>query len=521
MVHQLPLGYRTSHGVPKGGGRRVDHRGQGQPHSAPNGCPAFAGEAKKNETPIIDAIDRLLADSNIPDRHRERLRRHVISQLVGFGQKTITGLLTTSGRQSSDWSADYRLYAEERINPVELFAAVRRTLVDSLPQGEPVVAAMDDTQIRHTGRKIPGVKYRRDPLGPAFRVNFILAQRFVQISLARDALGGQARMVPVDFTHAPTPQKPRKNDTEKQWKAYNEAAKACRLTAVGLKRLCVLREQLDADGQHDRDLWISVDGSYTNGRVLKHLPKRTTVVGRIRNDAKLYDLPEPTHRRGRRRVYGQELPTPEALRQDPNIPWLDVKAFAAGGEHTFRIKSIRPVRWRAAGGNLTLQLIIIAPLRYRKSRNSKLLYRKATYLICTDPEATVEQILRTYIARWEIEVNFREEKSLVGVGQAQVRHPVSTEAVPAMAAASYSMLLTAAGEVVGRTFADEALPSPKWRDSSPLRASTQTLINHLRHELWRPALNITHFATCHHPQTKSQKIALQLNSAIYYSVASG
>lgn len=499
----------------------MDHRGQSQPHSAPNGCPAFAGEAKKNETPIIDAIDRLLADSNIPDRHRERLRRHVLSQLVGFGQKTITGLLTTSGRQSNDWSADYRLYAEERINPVELFAAVRRTLVDSLPQGEPVVAAMDDTQIRHVGRKIPGVKYRRDPIGPAFRVNFILAQRFVQISLARDALGGQARMVPVDFTHAPTPQKPRKNDTEQQWKAYNEAAKACRLTTVGLKRLCVLREQLDADGQHDRDLWISVDGSYTNGRVLKHLPGRTTVVGRIRNDAKLYDLPEPMHGRGRRRVYGQELPTPEAMRQDPNIPWLDVKAFAAGGEHTFRIKSIRPVRWRAAGGKLTLQLLIIAPLRYRKSRNSKLLYRKPTYLICTDPEATVEQILRTYIARWEIEVNFREEKSLVGVGQAQVRHPISTEAVPAMAAASYSMLLTAAGEVVGRTFADEALPSPKWRDRSPLRASTQTLINHLRHELWRPALNITHFATSGHPQTKSQKIALQLNSAIYYSVASG
>ena len=53
----------------------------------------------------------------------------------------------------------------------------------------------------------------------------------------------------------------------------------------------------------------------------------------------------------------------------------------------------------------------------------------------------------------------------------------------------YSMLLTAAGEVVGRTFAAEALPSPKWRDASPLRASTQTLINHLRHELGRPRLD--------------------------------
>ena len=304
-------------------------------------------------------------------------------------------------------------------------------------------------------------------------------------------------------------------------KDYKEAVKACRLATVGLERLCVLREKLDTDGQHDRDLWISVDGSYTNGRVLKHLPERTTVVGRIRSDAKLYELPEPAGGPGRRRVYGQELPTPEAMRRDPNIPWTNVKAFAAGGDHNFRIKSIRPVRWRAAGGGLSLQLLIIAPLGYRKNRNSKLLYRKPAYLICTDPEATVEQILRTYIARWEIEVNFREEKSLIGVGQAQVRHPVSAQAVPAMAAASYSMLLTAAGGVVGQTFADEALPSPKWRDRSPLRASTQTLINHLRHELWRPALDITHFASSARPATKSQKIALQLNSAIYYSVASG
>ena len=453
-----------------------------------------------------------MADSDIPDRHRPRLRRHVISQLVSLGQKTITGLLTTSGRQFRDWSADYRLYAEERIDPVELFTAVRRSLVASLPQGEPVVAAMDDTHLRHTGRKIPGVKYCRDPLGPPFQVNLILAQRFVQISLAQDPLGGQVRMVPIDFTHAPTPQKPRKNATKQQRQDYNVAVKACRLTAVGRGRLCNLRKQLDGDGHGHRHLWISVDGSYTNGRVLKHLPERTTVVGRIRSDAKLYDLPEPTPGRGRRRVYGTELPTPEVMRQDDNIPWQKIKAFAAGREHIFKVKSISPIRWRAAGGKHTLKLIIIAPLRYRKSRNSKLLYRRAAYLICTDPDASIEQILKTYIARWEIEVNFREEKSLIGISHAQVRHPVSAEAVPTMATASYAMLLTAAGKAHGSPAANNALPRAKWRNDSAMRASTQTLINHLRHELWQPALNKTHFAYNQQLHAMSQKIAAQLKS---------
>jgi len=86
-----------------------------------------------------------------------------------------------------------------------LFAPLRNAVVDALDRQSPVVTAIDDTRVKKSSRKTPGVRYVRDPLGPTFRVNFMLAQRFVQMSMAWPNETGQVRMVPVDSCHAPSP----------------------------------------------------------------------------------------------------------------------------------------------------------------------------------------------------------------------------------------------------------------------------------------------------------------------------
>ena len=50
-----------------------------------------------------------------------------------------------------------------------------------------------------------------------------------------------------------------------------------------------LRDALDArPDTRQRQLLVSGDGSYTNRTVLRQLPERTTFIGRIRKDAKLF-----------------------------------------------------------------------------------------------------------------------------------------------------------------------------------------------------------------------------------------
>ena len=54
--------------------------------------------------------------------------------------------------------------------------------------------------------------------------------------------------------------------------------------------------QLDKQGVNEKQLIVSVDGSYTNEEVLKNLPERVTLIGRIRKDTKLYAAPDRTTR---------------------------------------------------------------------------------------------------------------------------------------------------------------------------------------------------------------------------------
>ena len=412
------------------------------------------------------------------------------------------------------------MYSSERVDPEKLFSPVRRSLANRLGSAEPLVVAMDDTRLQKTGRKTHGVKYTRDPMGPPFHINFIKAQRFVQMSMACAARNGMARMIPIDFVHAPAPLKPRHDADEKTYEQFRKAKRDMALPKVGADRLHLLRNTMDEEGQKDRTLSTVVDGGYTNGTFIKHLPERTTFTGRIRSDAKLYHLPTAIKGApGRNRVYGDRAPTPEELRQDPSVPWQHVEAFAAGRRHAFKVKTMSPLRWRSAGKEHNLRLIVIAPLGYRLTQHGKMLYRKPAFLICTDPDTDIQQIIQAYVWRWDIEVNFRDEKSLLGVGQAQVRHQNSVENVPALAVAAYAMLLTAAINVYGPSGQPDTLPPPKWRRKISIRASTQSLLQHLRHEVWANALHFSGFVSTTLPNTKPEKFENNLESALFYAIA--
>ena len=450
----------------------------------------------------------------------ERVRQHVLSQLVCLGRHTLTGVLGTSGGLFTDWTADYRMYSRERVDPAKLFTPVRQRLTDRLAPGVPLITALDDTRLKKTGRKTHGVKYTRDPLGPPFHVNLVKAQRFIQVSMASPCDSGLARMIPIDFVHAPAAQKPPKDADPQALARFRNAKRDTALPRVAANRLAMIRSAMDSEGQHSRALWSVVDGGYTNRTFMKNLPPRTSMIGRIRADAKLYHPPEcPAGKAGRKRRYGTRAPTPEALRQNPDVPWQRVEAFAAGKKHSFKIKTLGPVRWRPAAGT-DLHLLVIAPLGYRLSKQGKLLYRKPAYLICTDPHAGLQQILQTYLWRWDIEVNFRDEKTLLGVGQAQVRHDQSVERVPALAVAAYAMLLTSATLTFGpEGKPTDGLPTPKWQTKERPRASTQSLINLLRHEIWARAIRFYSFASSTPPDTKPQKLHSTLESALFYAAA--
>lgn len=452
----------------------------------------------------------------------QRLREHLLAQLVCPGRHTITSLLTTNGRQFEDWSADYQLYAKERIDPAVLFNNVRIEVEALRDPARPLVAALDDTILRKTGRTIPNAAYRKDPLSPPFNINLVWAQRMIQISAAVPGPEGDVRMIPIAFKDASTPRKPRKTATAEEWEAYRERMRQTHLNRRAVTMLHALQKnRTDAQGATP-PLHLLVDGSYTNRSMLKNLPPRTTVIGRIRKDAHLNYLPEGQAACGRKRLYGAEAPTPEELRQNEEVPWQEVTVKAAGKMRTLRVKTLAPLRWRAVGDKFRLRLIVIAPIPYIATRGSRQ-YRRPAYLICTDPDLPLQEIVQEYVWRWDIEVNHRDEKTLLGVGQAQVRNESSVESVPATAVAAYAMLQVAAIHAFDWNAKPEVLPLPRWRDpKKKKRASTLDLINELRRELWASAIrpeHLTDFVTPHRNDAKSDKHLPSLCDALFYATA--
>ncbi|MDP2414646.1 transposase [Daejeonella sp.] len=450
----------------------------------------------------------------------QRAKELAFGLLSCTGRLTVTGMLIAVGKQFVDWTAAYQLFMGTRIDITKIFEVSSQVCLENLEAAQMLIVHMDDTIIRKVGRKIAGTAWRRDPLGPAFHTNFIWAQRFIQLSLSLHDKGMncQSRAIPVDFHHSPSVQKPSKNGTEEGLLEYKKAKKAQNLSKQGLERIKLFRARLDAQGAQERELFLSVDGGYTNETILKGLPDRVTLIGRIRKDAHLHYLPETEKTQGRNRIYGEPVPTPEQIRQSDAIPWVEVEAFAAGKSHTFNVKIVKSLKWRAAGGNHLLQLVVIRPLGYRLKKGGRMLYRKPAYLICTDNDLSIDKLLQAYIWRWEIEVNFREEKTTNGCGDAQVRNEISAAKLPAFVVAMHAFLHLA-DHILTKQNANLALPKAKWEERKPnQRASTNNLLNLFRGHYWYGKLgkSFSGFVTNQHQTQNAHNPLAECMSAVFY-----
>jgi hypothetical protein len=502
----------------------VDRRGQSPSRVASAG--GTASDTKKNFTGILPQFEQLWSEC-LPtfDQRRvaDRAQTLALSSLLCLGRHTVTGLLTTSGSQFQDWTATYRLFSQARLPVPEIFSVVRRAVAAQLPAGAPFRAVLDDSLLRRSGLHTPGVAWRRDPLGPRFQTNFVRGQRFLQVSAAMPGKDGNFRLAPIAFIHTPTPQKPKRNASVEAVAQYRLEARHSRLCLRATQQMIQLRQSLDQDtGGKERTLILAFDGGYTNSTVLKNIPPHTTCIGRIRKDARLCFTPDPALMKalGRRLRYGPQSPTPEQFRTDESEPWLTMTFTHSGVAHPLRYKRRQNMMWRTAGVEQILQLIVIAPLAYRLRKGSRLLYRDPAYLICTDADLEPRQIIEAYFQRWDIEVNFRDEKTLLGVGQAQVRADASVESAPALTVAAYGMLLVSAQRAFGNS--DEGLlPQPKWAASSKgPRTSTQQIIHQLRAEVWGRGLGIesfSGFASNLPTNTKPGKCSFPLASAVCYA----
>jgi DDE superfamily endonuclease len=162
-------------------------------------------------------------------------------------------------------------------------------------------------------------------------------------------------------------------------------------------------------GRRFEQRWVVADGGYAKRPFLK--PAREhgfTVVSRLRKDAALLTLPapKPPGQRGPQATYGKRRIS-LAMRAGQRRGWQHVECEQYGRRVTKKVKTFLAT-WRPAGGAIRVVLV--------EEQGGWLPY------FCTDPEASVVEILEAAADRGAHEQAFKDLKEVWGAGQQQVRN---------------------------------------------------------------------------------------------------
>lgn len=235
----------------------------------------------------------------------KRVTQTLLGLLASHGRSTVTNAITFLGQEQKDWSANYKVFNRAAWSVRDLFRPVLTKGVKALPPTAPVVLALDETSLPKTGLRIPQGRWCHNPLAPKFLdMQIRWGIRMIHVALIVPDYQNH-RPLAISTAFEPVPAMPKvKNPellTEAEHAALEGRKREASLTTRAVDLIRESRRILDEDGQRSRRLLMVVDGSFTNGPVVKGLPHHTDLIGRTRKNARLYG---PMAQKEGKRIYG-------------------------------------------------------------------------------------------------------------------------------------------------------------------------------------------------------------------------
>jgi hypothetical protein len=336
--------------------------------------------------------------SALDPRSAPRLAWLLVGAVLARGRRTVTSWIRAAGL-SREYRPCYTTVAAAGKRADSIAARLAHEVVKPLVAGSArLVFALDDTPTARYGRYVQGAGIHHNPCpGPAGSP-FVYGHVWVVLGLLAChpawgvvALPLLARLYvrrkdlgSIDPPHRP----PFKTKLEL-------ATDLLRWAKVWL-------------GFLGKPVWAVTDGAYAKAPFLK--PMRSlgvTVVSRLRRDAALRTVPgpRPPGRRGRPRVYGVGR-IDLAKRAGQRRGWA-TGTFTLYGKAVVKRYKTFTATWRPAGGAIRVVLVDEPP--------------GWVAFFCTDPAASVADVLGCVADRFALEATFRDCKEIVGAGQQQVR----------------------------------------------------------------------------------------------------
>jgi hypothetical protein len=323
----------------------------------------------------------------------------LVAQPVG---RTVCGMLTGAGL-ARVWhhARAHRFFAAARWCPQQVGLVLAELIVTGLlAPGAPITVAVDDTLFRRRGKKVHGVGWFHDgsaagQLKLGFGNNWVVAAIVVTLP----------------------------------WLSRPVALPVLASLAVkggGRSKPDLARELVDALAERfaDRAIHVVGDAAYGCG-AFAGLGHDMTMTTRARSNA-VFSEPAPprTGKRGRPRLKGDRIGTPADIARAAT--WKTLRVARYGTTTTVQVTERRGL-WYGTWRTDPVRVILVRDPRRTTSPTSG--YDIA--LVTTDLDATPQEIITRYAARWSIEVTFFDVKNILGVGQARNRvHKAVERTVP-------------------------------------------------------------------------------------------
>ena len=334
-------------------------------------------------------------------RNRWRLPVLMLGILFATGRRTVSTWLRAAG-VSPDYQDFYYFLQSVGGHVGELAERLLVLLLRHLPLGERLLLAVDDSPTKRYGPHVQGAGIHHNPTpGPADQ-KFVYGHIWVTVSLVvRHATWGTIGLPLLAMLYI------RQKDfapiaAQSGWEFQTKLQ-------LAVKALGRFIQLLKAAG---KKVWVVADGAYANRAFLKPLRQAgVTVVSRLRRNAALRSVPSPPppdQKRGRGRppTYGKKRLS-LAKRAGHKRGWQTVDCVLYGKPVTKTVKTFLAT-YAPAGG-----LIRVVIVREDKG---------CQFFFCTDPEASVVEILEAFADRAAIEQDFHDVKEIWGSGQQQVRN---------------------------------------------------------------------------------------------------
>ena len=335
-------------------------------------------------------------------RNRWRLPVLLVGILFANGRRTVTTWLRAAG-VSDDFDDYYYFLAAVGRKTESIATQLVSLTLRVLPLPERLLLVIDDSPTKRYGPKVEGADIHRNPTpGPADQA-YLYGHIWVTISLALRHPKWGAMALPL---RAMLYVRRKTMATIPSWRHWRFATKL-QLAARQVEWIVPILKRAG------KTVWIVIDGGYTKRPFLRRVLKlsKVVIVGRLRKDAALRSLPPilklgQRRGRGRPRKYGPNKIS-LAKRAGQTRGWKTIECTLYGKTVTKTYKTFLAT-YLPVGGVIRVVLV--------KEDHAWLAF------FCTQPDASVLEILEAFADRATIEQDFHDVKEVWGTGQQQVRN---------------------------------------------------------------------------------------------------